>query len=253
MDDSLYRAFAEVEDRHWWFVARRAIVLRLIDRWVPAGSTVVDVGCGTGGFIDALQSTHNVRGIDPAPPALEACRARGLGAVLQGTAADRASWGALPVDAVTLLDVIEHVDDDVAVLHEAAMAVVSSGVVIVTVPAYQWLWSHHDELNHHRRRYTASRLRAAHRKAGLEPIQSGYFNSVLFPLAVMQRAASGLGIGGRPLAIPRPFLNRLFCRILSSEAPRLGRGVSGFAFGLSAFCVSRPRSDASEAGRPSGP
>ena len=102
MDEQLYRAFASIEDRHWWFMARRKIVGDLITKWIPRGSTVIDVGCGTGGFLSDLQAEYRVRGIDPSPLALDACQARGLTALHEGNANDASTWGPRPVDAVTL-------------------------------------------------------------------------------------------------------------------------------------------------------
>ena len=240
MDEKLYRAFAAIEDRHWWFVARRRIIGRLIARWVPAGATVIDVGCGTGGFLADLQARYRVRGIDPSPLALDACRARGLTSMYEGNATDASTWGPLPVDAVMLLDVIEHLDDDVAALRAARSAVGAAGHVIVTVPAYQWLWSQHDVSNQHRRRYTAAGLRRSHERAGLRPARLGYFNTLLFPLAVAQRAAARLGLPNDPLRLPPARMNRAFEKIFASEAAAVSGTRRGFPLGLSVFCVSEP-------------
>ena len=245
MDEHLYRAFAALEDTHWWFVARRRLIGQLIARWVATGSSIVDVGCGTGGFLADLKTAYHVRGIDPSPLALDACRARGLVEMFEGNATDASTWGPLPVDAVTLLDVIEHLDDDEAALRAACAAVRPAGHVIVTVPAYQWLWSEHDVSNQHRRRYTARRLRNAHQRAGLRPLQIGYFNSLLFPLAVVQRGVAKLGGGGNPLRPPTKLINQLLERVFESEAAIVTRTNRGFPFGLSVYCVSVPAEDLS--------
>lgn len=238
MDDRLYRAFAEIEDHHWWFVARRAILGRLIARWVPDGATILDVGCGTGGFIADIQGRYDVRGVDPAAAAVAACRARGLNAVSQGSAADPASWGSLPVDVVTFLDVVEHLEDDVSALRAARAALRPGGRVIVTVPAYQWLWSDHDVRNQHYRRYTIKRLRRAHAAAGLRPLQSGYFNALLFPFAVLQRGLAALRTDHDLLSVPAEPVNRMLQSIFSSEGSVIAGLGRSFPYGLSAFCVS---------------
>jgi len=238
MDDGLYRAFAEIEDRHWWFVARREILRRLIARWLPDGATVLDVGCGTGGFIADLQDRYQVSGVDPAPAALAACRARGLTAVHTGTASDPATWGPLPVDLVTFLDVVEHLEDDVSALRAARTALRPGGRVIVTVPAYQWLWSEHDVRNRHYRRYTVRRLRRAHTAAGLRPLQSGYFNALLFPFAVLQRGLAAVRADRDLLSVPIAPINRLLQAIFSSEGGVVAGLGRSFPYGLSAFCVS---------------
>lgn len=144
------------------------------------------------------------------------------------------------MDAVTLLDVIEHLDDDEAALRAARGAVGSTGHVIVTVPAYQWLWTEHDVANKHRRRYTASRLRRSHQRAGLRPLQIGYFNALLFPLALVQRGMAKLGLHTEPLSAPPKLINRVFDRVFSSEAAVVAGTAHGFPLGLSAYCVSVP-------------
>lgn len=242
MDELLYRQHATLEDVHWWFVGRRRIVMRLIEQWVPPGVSLLDVGCGAGGMLSQLQSTYQARGVDSSESAIAACRARGLVSVSLGNAADPSTWGPLPVGAVTLLDVIEHLDDDVAALRAAAAATQPDGHVIVTVPAYRWLWSSHDTRNHHRRRYTLHQLLERHRAAGLAPLHFGYFNTLLFPVALGQRILSRLGIGADPLRLPPPTINRWLGRIFAAEATVLMRMHRRFPVGLSVFCVSTPAS-----------
>jgi SAM-dependent methyltransferase len=241
VDDLLYRQHASLEDVHWWFIGRRRIVRRLLDRWVPQGATLLDVGCGAGGMLGELRPGYQTRGVDSSPAAIEICRARGITPVTLGSATEPATWGPLPVGAVTLLDVIEHVDDDLAALRAAAEATRPDGMVIVTVPAYEWLWSEHDLVNHHRRRYTLGRLLQRHEAAGLRPLQAGYFNTLLFPVALVQRLASRLGLPADPLKLPPAALNRRLAALFASEGLMVGRGRSGFPFGLSIFCVSTPR------------
>lgn len=249
MDELLYRQHANLEDVHWWFVGRRRIVRGLIERWVPHGATLLDVGCGAGGMVAELASDYATRGVDASPAAIEACRARGLATVTLGSATDPSTWGPLPVGAVTLLDVIEHVDDDIAALRAAATATGPGGRVIVTVPAYEWLWSVHDLRNDHRRRYTRTRLLERHAAAGLEPLQAGYFNALLFPVALVQRLLSRLGVAADPLRLPPPFLNGPLGHLFAAEGNVLAGGSHAFPFGLSVFCVSTPRAPANVVGR----
>lgn len=238
MDEILYRQHASLEDVHWWFIGRRRLVRALIARWVAPGSTLLDVGCGAGGMVAELSSDYETRGVDAAAEAVEACRARGLTNVILGSATEPSTWGPLPVGAVALLDVIEHLDDDLGALRAAATAVGTAGHVIVTVPAYQWLWSAHDVRNHHRRRYTLRRLLERHRAAGLRPVQYGYFNTLLFPVALMQRMLSRLGLGADPLRLPPPLVNRPLARLFSGEGSFIANRKIGFPFGLSIYCVS---------------
>jgi SAM-dependent methyltransferase len=249
VDDLLYCQHATLEDVHWWFVGRQRIVRRLVERWVPRGGTLLDVGCGAGGTVAALESDYDARGVDASPAAVEACRARGITRVALGSATDPSTWGQLPVDAVSLLDVIEHVDDDVGALRAAAAATGPGGRVIVTVPAYEWLWSAHDTRNHHHRRYTRRRLLERHAAAGLEPLQSGYFNTLLFPAALVQRGLARLGVAADPLRLPPEPLNRPLGWLFAAEGQLLAGGRFSFPFGLSVFCVSTARTPARPAGR----
>ena len=242
MDESLYRALARLEDHHWWFTARRRILARVVRHWVPIGSTVLDVGCGTGGLLSDLSNDYVVRGIDSSVRALEACRARGITEAVEGTAMDSSTWGPLPVDAVCLLDVIEHLDDDVATLRAARESLRPGGYVMTTVPAFQWLWSGHDTANHHRRRYSLGQLNQVHREAGLRRAYATYFNTLLFPAALAERLLSkaarrnGASAG---LRAPPNLLNFSLHTIFSMESLPIESGRIRAPLGLSVLCVAQ--------------
>jgi SAM-dependent methyltransferase len=203
---------------------------------------VLDVGCGTGYFLDAGRQTWDVWGIDPAAEAVAFCRQRGLEHVSVGSL-DRLGDLAFPqFDAVCFFDVLEHLDDDIAALRAAASLLAPGGLVIATVPAYQWLWSSHDTLNHHRRRYTSEQLGNALEHAGFAPIELGYYNSRLFPLALLERAIKRFRPDKSALLLPIPPrpVNELLCRVLLSEKDRLTRAIPRpFRFGLSVLAVAR--------------
>jgi 2-polyprenyl-3-methyl-5-hydroxy-6-metoxy-1,4-benzoquinol methylase len=208
VDLSIYHRFFEVEDRHWWFVGRRAVVEVLLDRAVgvrsdpvrartslppgPAarpdgsgspGRRLLDIGCGTGGMLPLLSRYGAVTGIDSEPVALDYCRKRGFTDLhLQEGFAPAA-----PYDVVTLFDVLEHVEDEAGFLAWIRALTVPGGRLVLTVPANPWLWSRHDELNHHRRRYTRRTLVRALESAGFRVERATHFNFWLFPLAVASR------------------------------------------------------------------
>lgn len=200
MEDFLYHRFYKIESKHWWFVARRGIVLDQISRLIPMDACVLEVGCGTGATLKALSRGYLASGIDSSPIALQYCRKRGrrldvdnveLAAVAKG-------W-----ELVLMLDVLEHLDDDVEMVRQAREVLVPLGKILVTVPAYQWLWGPHDIVNHHRRRYTRKQLRRVLMEAGFLVDKISYFNSILFPLGLAQRLiapnADGLKIPLRPI------------------------------------------------------
>lgn len=186
MDPSLYHAFHDVEDRHWWFVGRRAIIAALLPealRGVPRPCRLLDVGCGTGGMLPILAPHGAVTGVDSEPLALGYCRDRGfLDVHLQEGYAP-----AEPFDVLTLFDVLEHVPDEAGFLTTLNSWLRPGGRLVVTVPAFGWLWSRHDDLNHHQRRYTRARLISALEGAGFSVTRASYFNFILFPLVVIAR------------------------------------------------------------------
>jgi SAM-dependent methyltransferase len=240
MDPQLFAMFRALEERHWWFVARREILFALATSLAPARASLLDIGCGTGFFLAKAKEHFAVTGLDPSPIALGLCRDLGLDCVLLGTATDLSTVGEQRFDIVTLLDVIEHVDDDVAALQAAAGALRPDGRVIVTVPAFQFLWSAHDDVNQHKRRYTTSGLGAAMRRAGLIPIYLTYFNCYLFPIAFGERLAKrALGIDkGADLSLPPTIVNAAMQRIFLAERSRI-RSFRTFPVGLSVIAVGR--------------
>ena len=219
MDESLYHEFFRVEERHWWFVGRQRIVLELLASCAPErkARTLLDVGCGTGAFLKAASERYQVWGTDVSPLAIEYARKRSLSNLHCGTL-DDSPFGDRHFDWLTLLDVIEHVDDDVGLLRQAKQQMAPGGRMIVTVPAHPWLWSRHDDLNHHKRRYTREQLATSLRRAGLRVEKLSAMNSFLFPLALVERLVMRWA-GGRddPLRVPPQRINQLLAAVFGSE------------------------------------
>jgi len=242
VDPSLFTTFAAVERSHWWFTARREIVLSVADRFVPRGLPILDVGCGTGYFLEGALSRYDAWGVDPSPVGVELCRARGLERVVPGSAYDLSEVGDRRFAALFFLDVIEHLDDDVRALREAVRVLAPGGVVIITVPAFMFLWSEHDVVNEHRRRYRRPQLAALLRTVGLQVERLTYFNFFLFPLATADRLASRLARRrvAAELTVPRPWVNRLMGDTFRAERHRVADPARGaFPFGLSLLAVGR--------------
>jgi SAM-dependent methyltransferase len=239
MEQRLIEQMRANEERHWWFSGRRQVLLALVRTELPAGARLLDVGCGTGFFLEAAAARYRVSGLDPSPLAVGFCRARGLTEVREGGADDLGGRTAA-YDAVTFFDVIEHLPDDIRALTLAREVLRPGGRVFVSVPAYPWLWSHHDEAHGHQRRYTRDLLRARLTAAGFAQANTGYFNARLFPIALAVRGfqrLTGQGLEA-DLQPPAGLINRLFARIFAGEAGRLARrGSVGYPFGLSVFGV----------------
>lgn len=246
MDEHLYEAFFRLERSHWWFVARQRILLELTRRFVAPGGRILDVGCGTGYFLEEARAEFDVHGIDFSDTAVRMCHGRGLSTVSNETLDDLASRATPAFDAITFLDVIEHLDDDIGALKAARPLLASSGVVVITVPAYMFLWSKHDDDNQHRRRYVAKAVRRALEMSGFRVELVTYFNTLLFPLALARRAAQRLfpKEAYDELALPAPWLNRALRRVFELESPIVQRtGAHGLLpFGLSIAAVGRVES-----------
>ena len=241
MDPRFLASFRSVEDRHWWFRARRDLLLGLLAARVPGGGRIADLGCGTGHFLEAAGARWETWGLEPSAECVAFCRERGLARVVQGGIEDAERLLPGGFDAVTLLDVVEHLDDDVAALRTAGRLLRPGGTLLVTVPAYQWLWSGHDVVNQHRRRYTRGRLRSALAAAGIAAARVTYFNGLLLPLAVLERMASRVLGRSAPeqLTVPAPPMNAALERVFRLERPLVAaREPAGLPAGLSVLGVA---------------
>jgi len=245
MDLSMYRDFAEVhEDRHWWFKGRRRIVASLLRSLLDgrSGLRLLEIGCGTGGMLPILAAHGRVTGIDPSEDAIRYSRQR------HGREAEllRVDFPAeLPpgggYDVVALFDVLEHLDDDVLALRRAASLLADGGLVVATVPAHRFLWSPHDVINHHRRRYARRELYSRIREAGLRVERVSYFNMFLFPAVLLARllrrdAAAASNGESDFKVVPGP-LNAFLALLFGSE--RLFLRLTDLPFGVSLLAVAR--------------
>jgi SAM-dependent methyltransferase len=215
------------EDRHWWYKGRRTVLARVLDGVeLPADARILDAGCGSGRNMLELARYGNVTAVELSSASVELALAREAGEVIEGSVLEM-PFADASFDLATSLDVIEHLDDDVGALREMRRVVAPGGCLLVTVPAYQWLWSGHDEINHHHRRYTRRSLALAGERAGWKQVRTTYFNSLLLPVAIVLRLLERFS--RRPtessldLWVPPQPLNWLLERPLAFEASMIGR------------------------------
>jgi SAM-dependent methyltransferase len=180
------------EDRHWWHTGRRRIVADVLEQLeIPSGSRLLDAGCGAGGTLSVLSRYGEVSGLDMSPELVALARRRGYEDIHQGVV-EKLPWADETFTAATLLDVLEHTADDRVTLEELRRVTRPGGHLLVTVPAHQMLWSSHDVINDHYRRYSRRTLRAAAIGAGWSIERMTPFNSLLLPPAAAVRLTQKL-------------------------------------------------------------
>ncbi|WP_121050004.1 class I SAM-dependent methyltransferase [Sphingosinicella microcystinivorans] len=232
---------AEQEDEHWWFVGRRHVLRRLLARNLKnkaRAPLLLDAGSGTGGNLPLLAEFGNVHAFEYDAGARQSARAKWTGDILFGEMPDRIPFEEKSFDLITMFDVLEHVERDSDSLRSLSHRLAEGGRILLTVPAMPWLWSRHDELHHHQRRYTAASLREAAKKAGLEVVELSYFNTLLFPLAVAQRMMERIfHTHAETDMMPHPVVNAALASVFGLE--RWIVGNVSLPFGLSLYASLR--------------
>jgi SAM-dependent methyltransferase len=240
MERAVFERMAGLDQEHWWFVARRRILASVVRRIVrpPENARVLEVGCGTG---------HNL-GMLSAFGQLDACEldavARGLASdrlgrpVLEARLPDLSMFGAGSYDLIALLDVLEHVPDDLDSLKAIRGLLKPGGALLLTVPANPWMWTAHDAAHHHFRRYTKRHLGQLFREAAYRVQLHTFFNSLLFPAIATARLIGKLrGAESADDAMPRPPVNAALEKVFGLEAGLIGRVP--MPFGVSLVAVLR--------------
>lgn len=192
MNPEEYAKLDRLDRAHWFYAGKRAIVRHWIDRYItlePA-DLLIDAGMGTGTWLVEMSARCRVLGIDASEESLALARDRvraAAGEVLQSTL-DRVPLPDACATVITLLDVLEHLDDDRAAMREMTRLARPGGLIVITVPALRWLWSDWDVALHHRRRYHERDLRALVQVPGLELLRCSYFNTLLLPAIALVRS-----------------------------------------------------------------
>ncbi len=218
----------QAEDRHWWYAGRRKVLDGAIAALgLPAHARILDAGCGSGRNMVELARFGTVTGIELSDTSVALARARDAGEVVEGSVLEM-PFAENSFDLAVSLDVIEHLEDDLGALRELRRTVAPSGQLLVTVPAYQWLWSGHDEINHHHRRYTRRSLQRVAEQAGWRQTRTTYFNSLLLPAAILLRVLDRFSRktteSSLDLWIPPQPLNAALEQPLKLEAALISRG-----------------------------
>lgn len=237
-----YRILYEVEETHWWHRGRRRIIESFVKdicrNFQERRPRILDVGCGTGGNLSLLSKFGDAEGVDVSPEALEFCRERGLTNVRLG-AAEQLPYEDGTFDLVTALDVVEHLDDDIAGLREFRRVLKPDGRILLFVPTFMFLWGVQDDVSHHRRRYRLPELRQAVERAGFVVERTTYANITFFlPILLGRKLMSVTGLRTESENnINVTALNGVFGSIFGAESAALQ--FINFPFGVSGLCVAR--------------
>jgi SAM-dependent methyltransferase len=252
MHSEQFLLHADIEERHWWFVGRRRIMRRLVMQVLPPArdAIVVDVGCGTGANVASLADAYDCVGIDTSAEAISLARRRFPNVrFLAGTAPGDLGELAGQARLFLLMDVLEHVEDDFAMLSGLLAAASPGACFLITVPADEALWSEHDESFGHYRRYDRHRLERLWADLPVTPLLASYYNTRMYPLIRLIRARNrrrghAAGRAGTDFWMPRRPVNRLLEAALAGEARSLlgqltGRRSGGYSYGASLVALLR--------------
>ncbi|MGH8544620.1 MAG: class I SAM-dependent methyltransferase [Gammaproteobacteria bacterium] len=238
MEETYLRQYRDLFERHWWWRARREILLREINRTLPTRKfqRILDVGCGDGLFFPYLSHMGEVEGIEP-ETSLVTERGRRWGPI-HTVPFDERFQPAKRFTLILFLDVLEHLPDPVAALRHATRLLDTNGRIFMTLPAFRVLWTAHDEINSHRDRYTRRSLRRLAYESGIHLTDQRYLFHWLFPVKLGLRLVEAMGLskGTLPEIPPRP-INELL-RIISQLEYRTLRSF-GLPLGTTLLAVGR--------------
>lgn len=242
MSPAAYEDMAQAQCRHWWFSARRELLRCELERLsLPDRARILEIGSGTGANLALLRGFGELTGVEMSSDAISHARRTVSDAVelRQGRWPGIASELDQCFDLVCLFDVLEHIQDDIGAVSALHRILKPGGRVLLTVPAYPWLWGPHDIALHHERRYTRHGLAQVLQAGGFQLQRISYFNTVLFPLACASRLIDRWTRTQKPPGqVPRASINKLLTGIFASERHLLHR--ASLPFGLSLLAVVQP-------------
>lgn len=210
----------EHDRTYWWYLGRLRIVDRVIRKRLPGTQRILDVGCGTGLVVEHFAKTYTTMGVDRSDEALRLAKSRAKGRLVMGYA-QHLPFQKSTLDAVLLMDVLEHMQDDLSALKEVGALLQSGGAAVITVPAHRLLWGRIDEMGRHYRRYSKQELLTLIERSGLKPEWVTYYNTFLFPVGILHKILEWKTMGHRKESeflpiLPNP-INRIFLWIFSLE------------------------------------
>jgi 2-polyprenyl-3-methyl-5-hydroxy-6-metoxy-1,4-benzoquinol methylase len=254
LNHSAYSEMYEIQANHWWYVGRRLILEKILSEFLPTKKErILEIGAGSGGNILLLSRFGEVEVTDIEEKGLVFCKqiAEENKITINSIHGDFCEkYSQIPkksFSTICMFDVIEHIKEEKKTLDLCSELLDQKGKIFITVPAYQWLWSAHDDYFHHERRYTKITLQRVLKESGFEIQDSGYFNSILFPLALLQRLFEKvIGSSNGKVVMPNKLVNQILLGIFSTEAYMYRTFRIGF--GLSIWLVAEKKLPSSHEG-----
>ena len=188
MHDEEFHEISKMEDTHWWYLARRSIIKSFLNKlYLKKNSEILEIGCGTGSNLKLLNEFGNVSILEPNKLALSFLNKKNLQIknIKIGNCPKDINYKE-KFDLVCLFDVLEHINEDKETIDKISRILNQNGYIFITVPAYNWLWSEHDERLMHKRRYSITKLKNI-LPNDLKIKHLTHFNTFLFPLAILDR------------------------------------------------------------------
>jgi len=244
MNEAEYQKMYDFEKFYWWHVGRQKIIRTFLSLLkLPANSKILDIGCGTGGNMEVLKEFGSVQGLDNSVQAKNFCAKQGFNNVIVGDISDmKKMFPEQSLDLVTAFDVLEHLEDDRTAMRDVKSILKQGGYFLITVPAYQFLWSEHDEALHHKRRYDYKQLKERLQESGYQIIKGGYVITFIAPIIIAFRGIKNI-FKSKPkesktdyIILPG-FANKMLIWSLELEA-FLSR-YCNLPFGISVICIAK--------------
>ena len=240
MSPEAYLEMEKLEKTHWWYHGRREIIKEQISLLcLPENASILEIGCGTGGNLKMLSTYGQVSAIEINDLARKVAikNNKNIADIQPGSAPNNIPFKNVKFDLICILDVLEHIEDELSTLNALKKILAPNGKIILTVPAYQWLWSTHDEYHHHYRRYSKKNILRIANELDLYIDKISFFNTILFPIAAGVRLLTkAIKNKNHPQTThPSRFINLILIKIFSSESKTLK--ISSFSFGLSLIAI----------------
>lgn len=243
MERSAYNEMRALQHSHWWFKARRKVIGSYLSYVVNSTKVdkILEIGCGSGGNIALLQQYAHVEAVEMDDESRSYSISSNNINIQAGNLPHNIPFKKSSHDLICMFDVLEHIENDQESLEGVYEQLPNNGTLLLTVPAYQWLFSQHDKTHHHFRRYSKSELNKKLQSAGFEIEKISYFNMLLFPLAIISRLSDRIlkNKGSAGTNLPHPALNSIFYQVFTQEA-KLTPRIS-LPFGLSLIAIAKKR------------